>query len=257
VNPFGSPRGRLVIVVIAGGLLAGTATQLHGAGARSAAPPAPAFHRSSVPTTTSTTMAPAATAPKAKIAPVVPAALTAKTLSLRAGPVAVPLALSIPSIGLHAQVLGVGMSAKNVMDAPMGRADNPDWQQAFWYRGSAIPGARSTALLAGHVNDPLGRPAVFAHLDQLRQGDLIVLRDTRTQLDVRFVVTLTATYSLEHAKDPSVLARMYGSGPVRGTAARRSADGRAHLTLVTCAGAFDNGLGTHDHRLAVYAVRLA
>ena len=48
----------------------------------------------------------------------------------------------------------------------MGPAEDPVWQQAFWYRGSAVPGTRSTALLAGHVNDPRGRPGVFAHIDE-------------------------------------------------------------------------------------------
>jgi hypothetical protein len=255
---FGSPRGRLAIIVIAGGLVAGLAAQMHGEDARADAYSAPVAHELAVPTMTFVPPPPSiAVASKARRTPLVPEALTAASLSLRAGPVAVPLALTIPSIGLHAAVLGVGMTAKNVMDAPMGSPDNPDWQQAFWYRGSAIPGARSTALLAGHVDDPLGRPGVFAHLDQLHVGDLIVLQDTRTHLDVRFSVTLTATYPLDRTTDPSVLARIYGSGPVRGTAPRRSADDRAHLTLITCAGSFDNHLGTHDHRLAVYAVRIS
>ncbi|MEP6660328.1 MAG: hypothetical protein ABJD24_10475, partial [Acidimicrobiales bacterium] len=82
----------------------------------------------------------------------VPAALTAGDLSLRAGPVAVPLELDIPSLGVDAPVVGVGMTSAKVMDAPMGPANDPVWQEAFWYRGSAIPGALSTAVFAGHVS---------------------------------------------------------------------------------------------------------
>jgi hypothetical protein len=185
----------------------------------------------------------------------VPAALTDGDLGLRSGPVPVPLALRMPTIGVDATVLGVGITAGNVMDAPMGPADAPAWQQAFWYRGSAIPGANSTALFAGHVDDPLGRPGTFAGIDRLRPGDPIVVHDTRNGLEVRFSVTGSETYTLDQATEPAVLDQIYGAGPVAGTVPQPSADGLAHLTLVTCAGVFRNG--THDHRLAVYATRSA
>ncbi|MEY2458702.1 MAG: hypothetical protein QOG30_532, partial [Acidimicrobiaceae bacterium] len=121
-------------------------------------------------------------------------------------------------------------------------------------RGSAVPGEPSTALIAGHIDDPLGRPAVFAHIDQLRAGDTIVVHDTRNGLDVRFSVTSSATYSLDETADPAVLSEIYGVGPVAGTSPQPSVDGLSHLTLITCAGTFVNG--THDHRLVVYATRV-
>jgi hypothetical protein len=184
----------------------------------------------------------------------VPAALTDAGLALRAGPVAVPLELRMPSLHVDAPVIGVGMSTEDVMDAPMGPADDPVWQQAFWYRGSAVPGEVSTALLAGHVNDPLGRPGVFAHIEDLRAGDPIVVHDTRSGLDVAFSVTETKTYSLAQTTEPSVLTEIYGAGPVAGTWPQPSTDGLSHLTLITCAGTFRDG--THDHRLVVYATRV-
>lgn len=184
----------------------------------------------------------------------VPAALTKAGLSLRAEAVAVPLRLRIPSIGVDATVLGVGITKQNVMDAPMGSPDDPVWQQAFWYRGSAVPGAASTALLAGHI-DGGGRLAIFAHIAELRKGDPIVVHDARTGLDVHFAVTGAVSYTLEQTRKPAVLRWMYGVGPVAGTKPQPSADGLAHLTLVTCSGTFRNG--THDHRLVVYATRIA
>ncbi len=187
---------------------------------------------------------------------VVPAPLTEPGLDLRAGPVDVPLELWIPSLGISAPVLGVGITPKNVMDAPTGSAKDPVWQKVFWYRGSGIPGNPSTATIAGHVDDVLGRPAVFARLKDLRPGDLIVLRDTRTGLDVDFLVTKTVTYTLPQTLEPAVLAQIYGSGPVAGQGPQPSPDGRSHLTLITCTGHWVNGWGTYDHRLAVYAVSL-
>src|SRR5687768_18150384 len=81
--------------------------------------------------------------PVASAALAVPAALTDEAVDLRAGPAAVPLELQLPSLDLIAPVVGVGITPTNVMDAPMGPAGDPVWQQAFWYRGSAVPGALS------------------------------------------------------------------------------------------------------------------
>lgn len=190
------------------------------------------------------------------VAAAIPAALTDKGLDLQAGPVEVPLRIEIPSLGVNASVAGVGITSTNVMDAPMGKADNPVWQQAFWYRGSAIPGELSTALIAGHVSDPLGRDGIFAHIDSLRNGDVIIIHDTRNGLDVNFAVTGVETYSLAEMENKNILTGVYGSGPVDGLSSQPSPDGLAHLTLVTCAGIFSRSKGTHDHRLVVYATRV-
>jgi sortase (surface protein transpeptidase) len=223
---------RVPILLLVTGLLAGCATSDGGSGSASAAKEAGG--------------PPAAALP-------VPAALTDSALDMRAGPVPVPLELRMPSLDVLAPVLGVGMSPEDIMDAPMGSADDPVWHQAFWYRGSAVPGELSTALMAGHAEDPKGRPGVFARIDDLRRGDPIVVHDTRNGLDVRFTVTDTRSYPLEETTDPAVLTEIYGAGPVAGTWPQPSADGLSHLTLITCEGTFRNG--THDHRRVVYATR--
>src|SRR5438270_5757134 len=113
----------------------------------------------------------------------VPAPLIDPGLDLRAGPVDLPLELRIPSLRISAPVLGVGINSKNVMDTPTGSANDPVWQKVFWYRGGGIPGKAGTATIAGHVDDVLGRPAIFARLGKLRSGDPIVVHDNRTGLD--------------------------------------------------------------------------
>jgi sortase (surface protein transpeptidase) len=187
------------------------------------------------------------------VQPMITRPLTDPGLDLRAGPVDVPLELRIPSLRINAPIVGVGITAENVMDAPKGLAADPVWQKVFWYRGGGIPGDPGTATIAGHVDDVLGRPAAFARLRELRPGDLIVVHDTRSGLDVRFTVVKTATYSAQQAADPAVLAQVYGSGPVSGKGPLPAADGLAHLTLITCAGGFVNG--SYDQRLIVYATR--
>ena len=161
----------------------------------------------------------------------------------------------VARVHVDASVLGVGVTPGDVMDAPQGPVGDRVWQEAFWYRGSAIPGVISTALIAGHIDGPRGTEAVFGHIDRLRSGDAIIVHDTRSGLDVRFAVTGSTSFSLDQTADRSVLTRIYGVGPVAGTTPQRSADGLAHLTLVTCAGTFRNG--THDHRLVVFATRIA
>jgi sortase (surface protein transpeptidase) len=172
---------------------------------------------------------------------------------LSAGPVDVPLELRIPSIGVSAPVVGVGITAQNVMDAPKGPIGDPAWQTAFWYRGSGIPGESGTAAIAGHVDDPLGRPAIFARIQELLPGDLIVVHDTRSGLDIRFMVTQNTTYSVQQTADPSVLAEIYGDGPAFGRGPQPAADGLSHLSLITCTGYIVNG--SFDHHVVVYATR--
>ncbi len=227
---------RLAIMLIAAGLLTGSVAARDGVPSAGSAPAVPTVTR-----------AVAAALP-------IPEPLVDPGLGLRAGPAPVPLELELPTLDARAAVVGVGLN-RNAMDAPTGRADDPVWQQAFWYRGSAVPGAPSTALIAGHIDGPQGLPAVFAHLDLLTPGDPVVVRDTRTGLDVRFVVTGAHTYTLEEATHPDVLREIYGRGPVEATTPQESDDGLAHLTLITCAGTFRHG--THDHRLVVTATRTA
>ncbi|MGZ6977899.1 MAG: class F sortase [Acidimicrobiia bacterium] len=236
MNPLALAGGRVAILLIATGLLAGSATindqQV-----------APATSRNA-----------SVDWPRPAVNPPVPAALTDAGMSLRAPPVAVPIELRLPTLNQQISVLGVGILPNNVMDAPMGPAASPVWQQAFWYRGSAVPGEASLAVIAGHISDPLGRPGVFANLGLLRPSDPVVVHDNRDGLDVQFVVTDVKSYPIELTNDPAVLREIYGAGPVAGTWAQPSADGRAYLTLVTCDGTFRNG--THDHRLVVHAVRV-
>lgn len=177
-------------------------------------------------------------------------------IDLRAGPIDVPVELRIPSLRISAPVLAVGLTPKNVMDTPTGSAKDPVWRKVFWYRGGGIPGDATTATIAGHVDDVLGRPAIFARLKDLRPGDPIVVHDTQTGVDVEFVVTATVTYTLKQTLDHGVLSRIYGSGPADGLGPQPSPDGLAHLTLMTCTGHWVNGWGTFDQRLAVYAQSL-
>ncbi|MCE5259440.1 MAG: ice-binding family protein [Chloroflexi bacterium] len=183
-----------------------------------------------------------------------PAAAPGIEEDLRAGPENLPLELRIPSLKLNAPVIGVGITAENVMAAPRGSANDPVWWKAFWYRGSGLPGDSGTAAIAGHVVDNLGRPAIFARLTDLEPGSLIIVHNTQSGLDILFRVVKNVTYTVRQAADPSVLAQIYGSGPVSGKGPQPAPDGLSHLTLITCGGDYING--AYASRIVVYAERV-
>ena len=171
-------------------------------------------------------------------------------LDLWAGPVDLPLELQIPSLHVTAPVLGVGLIAGNVMDAPKGPIGDPAWHTAFWYRGSSIPGEPGTATIAGHVDNLLGDPEIFAHLQRLHPGDLIIVHVKNTTIDIRFIVDQVKVYSTAESSDPAVLNQIFGGGPAAGSGSQPPPDGLSHLTLITCAGYIFNGL--FDHHTIVY-----
>ena len=79
-----------------------------------------------------------------------------------------PFQLIIPSIGVDATVSSFGLDANLIPEVPL------NGQEVAWYDWSAEPGTGSNAVLAGHVTwSGLG---VFYHLDQLSDGDQILLR---------------------------------------------------------------------------------
>lgn len=176
-----------------------------------------------------------------------------EALDIKAEPVEVPLKLQIPSLKVDAPVLGVGLNPDNVMDTPRGPIGDAIWHTAFWYRGSGLPGESGTATFAGHVNDPLGRFEIFANLEDLQSGDLIIIQYITQNIDIHFKVDEVKIYSLQESSDPAVLSRIYGAGPIAGTGPQPAPDGLSHLTLITCAGNIVGG--QFDHHTVVFATR--
>lgn len=165
------------------------------------------------------------------------------------------LELEIPSLGVIAPVQGVGLTSENVMDSPKGPIGDAVWSTAFWYRGGGVPGDVGTATFAGHVNDPLGVPEIFADIEDLRIGDLIIIRDTTDGTDIQFAVDAVEVYSLLETAEAAVLVQIYGAGPVAGLGPQPALDGLSHITLITCAGFIVDG--AFDHYTVVYATRIS
>jgi hypothetical protein len=175
------------------------------------------------------------------------------SVDLWAGPVYIPLRIQIPALDVNAPILAVGLTPDNVMDSPKGPFGDRVWSSAFWYRGGGIPGDVGTATIAAHVNDPLGTPMIFAHLEDLQPGDQVIIHAINSDIDIHFTVEQVVVYSVEQSAKPEILKLIYGVGPVEGTAPQPAPDGLSHLTLITCAGYIIDG--EFDHHTVVFATR--
>jgi hypothetical protein len=162
-------------------------------------------------------------------APVGPIAGVAHSQNAR---IPVPVALTIPAIGVQASVIDLGLTSAGALAVPSSTA------VAGWYTGGPRPGAIGPAVIAGHIDSATG-PGVFFHLSQLRPGDRVYVRRVDGTLAV-FRVTAVRSY----AKDRFPTLAVYGPTP------------DAELRLITCGGTFDPRRGSYLRNTVVYAVQV-
>lgn len=169
-----------------------------------------------VPVTSTASTAPSTTAP----------AVTTSTTT-PPPPAVEPVRLQIPSIGVDAAVVPVGIEADGAMELPPAAA-------VGWYRLGPRPGDPGSAVLAGHVdlNDERG---AFFDLRSLEVGaEVVVVGDGTSR---RFVVTAREQVPKEQVD----LSRYFThQGPDR-------------ITLITCGGVFDRGVGSYQDNIIVTA----
>jgi LPXTG-site transpeptidase (sortase) family protein len=146
-------------------------------------------------------------------------------------PVAAPVSLTIPLIGVSTKLITLGLASDGSLQVP----PLSDTAVAGWYTGSPRPGAIGSAIIVGHV-DTVHGPAVFDRLDQLRKGDQVYVRRADGTL-VKFRVTAVQTYLKDHFPTQTV----YGPTP------------DAELRLITCGGTFDPATHHYLSNIVVYA----
>jgi LPXTG-site transpeptidase (sortase) family protein len=144
-----------------------------------------------------------------------------------------PVALTIPAIGVQTNLIHLGLTATGALQVPSSTA------VAGWYTGSPRPGAIGPAVIAGHIDSYAG-PGIFFHLSQLRPGDHVYVRRADGTLAV-FRVTAVRSY----AKDRFPTLAVYGPTP------------DAELRLITCGGTFDPQLRSYLSNTVVYAVQVS
>jgi LPXTG-site transpeptidase (sortase) family protein len=147
-------------------------------------------------------------------------------------PVALPVGLTIPAIGVRTPLIRLGLTKEGTLQVP------GSFTVAGWYDGSPRPGATGSAVIAGHIDSVAG-PAVFYRLSSLRPGDRAYVRRADGTLAV-FQVTAVRSYP----KDRFPTAIVYG--PAAGP----------QLRLITCGGTFDPERHSYLSNVVVYAVAI-
>jgi LPXTG-site transpeptidase (sortase) family protein len=161
--------------------------------------------------------------------------LTPQATATPAGPPPseAPIAnLVIPKFDINAPVVIRGVDGNGVMQTPDGPVD------VAWYEFSKKPGFGGNAVFSGHVDYINYGPAVFWHLKDLEQGDIIEVR-----LNDGTVYTYSVATKTNVSADPpqEVLDGIVGQTP------------NDVITLITCGGTFSSATGQYDQRVIVRA----
>jgi len=146
-------------------------------------------------------------------------------------PVAAPVSLTIPLIGVQTNLITLGLAADGELQVPS------SYSIAGWYTGSPRPGAIGSAIIVGHIDSFTG-PGVFYRLSELKAGDKVYVKRADGTL-AEFRVTSVQTY----LKDQFPTEDVYGPVP------------DAELRLITCGGAFDAATGHYLSNIVVYATQ--
>ena len=176
-------------------------------------------------------MRPAAAGVAALPAPTGP--IVAPPQSAAPKPVASPVSLTIPLIGVHTQLITLGLTTTGELQVPSSTS------VAGWYTGSPRPGAIGSAIIVGHI-DSFSRPGVFYRLRELTRGDRVYVKRADGTL-VEFRVTSVQTYLKDHFPTEDV----YGAVP------------DAELRLITCGGAWDAATRHYLSNIVVYATQVS
>jgi LPXTG-site transpeptidase (sortase) family protein len=149
-------------------------------------------------------------------------------------PVAAPVSLTIPLIGVQTNLMTLGLASDGQMQVPALSMASV----AGWYTGSPRPGAIGSAIIVGHIDTTNG-PAVFFRLHELTAGDKIYVKRADGTL-AEFRVTSVQTYLKDHFPTEDV----YGPVP------------DPELRLITCDGTFDYATRHYLSNIVVYATEV-
>jgi hypothetical protein len=166
-----------------------------------------------------------------------PSAAAAGTTGLSLGPGrplsrSVPVRVDIPAIGVHSELLHLGVNADGTIQVP---SLETSADLAAWYKYSATPGQIGTSIIEGHVDDGQG-PAVFFRLGALRPGDVI---DVTLADGVTAVFRVTGVREFHKSRFPAETVYSPATFPA--------------LRLITCGGAYDYATGHYLNSTVVFA----
>jgi Sortase domain len=221
--------GHRVLAAAAGVLALSGATCIGVAFRHEDKPPQPALSRGESPRPAT---------PQAASAP--PRGAVAKPATPVVGPVlraSVPVALSIPAIGVRSVVQRLGQAADGSVAVP---APGPRYDQVGWYRYSPTPGSLGPSVIVGHVDSAANGPSVFWRLGSLHRRDIVRIRRADGSVAVfavddvhRFRKTRFPTKLVYGNTDNAALRLITCGGPIEGGHYRDNVVVRASLVRAT------------------------
>ena len=145
-----------------------------------------------------------------------------------------PRYIYIPTLGVNARVMSVGVNSRGSIDTPSNLNDTA------WYDGSAKPGQEGQVFIDGHTSFNRHLNAAFNNLPKLKANDQVVIeKGNGEKVSYRVVSTKTVETSKVDM----------------GEALNPPAGAKKGLTLMTCTGTFNYRNQTADKRFIVYAVQ--
>lgn len=157
---------------------------------------------------------------------------TGKVLGTQSGEVTqeqLPSRLLIPKLSIDAHVQRLGVTNTGNMAAP----DN--FTDVSWYKYGTVPGFKGSAVMAGHVDNALGTPAIFYELPKLEIGDdIYVVREDGERLHFRVIDKQLYRY------DKSPVEKIFNDA------------GGTYLNLITCQGEWVPAARSAENRLVIY-----
>ena len=155
---------------------------------------------------------------------------TAPDDSVVAPAAGIPTDLDLPTLGVHADVLPVGIN-----DGQLEVPDNP--ADVGWWTGSVAAGSPTGAtIIDGHVDSAEFGVGALYRLTDLAVGDLVQVRVTGGG-----TVTYQVNERRSYDKESGLPAGIF------------STDGTHRLVLITCGGTFDSTTGSYESNVAVFA----
>ncbi|MBC7678566.1 MAG: class F sortase, partial [Pseudorhodobacter sp.] len=143
-----------------------------------------------------------------------------------------PQALRLPTLGVSAEVVPVGLRPDGEVEVPA------DVRTVGWYRyGADLAADAGSVVVVGHVDNTSQGPGAFWGLRTLEVGDPVSVQasDGSTR-------TFTVVAREQWSKGEVPLDRVFSAG------------GQPRLTLVTCGGSFDGSRASYRDNVVVTAV---
>lgn len=142
-----------------------------------------------------------------------------------------PVRISIPSIGVDAEIVPMGVTKTGILDTPN------NYVQTGWWAGGTVPGQLGSAVIDAHVDNGKDIPGVFKRLRDLNPGEeAVIAMDDGSKR--RFRVVGSEVYNYKNVDTQKLFHE----------------SGGRYIKLITCHGNWIPAENTYDERLVVTAV---